>query len=514
MGLPVKGMDRFLSPDQPPQVVSEAIFDAIAHWQDEPSTYKNSVYRYYEMRDFLPIWVGPEGVTPLALSYIELISDAPEHGLLPGDYNAFELLRLIKNQPENFEDIPWRYTDYITQIEAAFTYSFFTFANHLVGGKTPPKDAYLNWQAEREKLDLGLVLTAGITKGHLIKSIQALSPQHQHYLYLQTALVRYLDIQEQGLWETLNPGPTLQLGSKGARVETLKKRLLLTNDLSLDDRGDLRKFDTPTQAALKRFQARHLLTETGKLDTKTLATFNHPLQPKIDQLRVNLERLRWLPFTLGESYILVNIAGYRLQYFDYGQSKLEMDVIVGRPYRETPLFSAPLSAVVVNPEWRIPPSIAKDSFSTLLEYSDEQLVPLGFSRDTLSNGQTLLVQEPGPKNALGKYKFVFQNPYRVYLHDTPKKHLFKQADKRASSGCIRLENPAELAEWLIPDHHQSLLTERQPTSNWSKTVFGIKSPTQVHLIYWTAWVNGDNGVVFGKDPYSRDLPLHNRLYPL
>ncbi len=276
------------------------------------------------------------------------------------------------------------------------------------------------------------------------------------------------------------------------------------------------------------FQARHGLAADGVVGAKTLAALNVPVAERMEQIELNLERWRWLPRDLGSRLVVVNIAGFELAAVDEDGRSLEMRVAVGRSYRRTPVFSDEIRYLVFNPSWEVPATLAvRDKLPEIRQdpgYLEQQgfVVLRGWGEDQREvdpdevdwaslgpgNFPYRLRQSPGPLNALGRVKFMFPNRFNVYLHDTPDREVFARSERDVSSGCIRLEKPMELAEWLLAG---SARWDRQMIDRvvaaGDETVASLERPVPVHLLYWTAWADDAGVVQFRRDIYGRDAAL-------
>ncbi|HZC01403.1 MAG TPA: L,D-transpeptidase family protein, partial [Gammaproteobacteria bacterium] len=277
---------------------------------------------------------------------------------------------------------------------------------------------------------------------------------------------------------------------------------------------------------------RHGLAADGVVGASTLAALNVPVGARIRQIELNMERWRWLPQDLGERYILVNIANFALDVVENGQSVLTMRVVAGKPTRRTPFFSAQMTYVVLSPHWYVPPTIAIQDKLPLIRRDPKYMArqnlkifsdgpggatrvdprAIDWSSVSARNFPYRLRQDPGPRNALGRVKFMFPNSYHVYLHDTPSRELFARAERAFSSGCIRLEKPIELAEYLLRDDprwsRQSILSS---IDRGREQVVHLPAPIPVHLFYWTTWMSDEGVVHFRKDIYERDHVLDGAL---
>jgi len=343
---------------------------------------------------------------------------------------------------------------------------------------------------------------------------------------LESALAHYRHLAAQGGWPQVPVGPALHEDDVDARIPLLRERLVASSDLPASaSQGDF--FDGPLKEAVQRFQARHGLAADGVVGAKTLGELNVPLNERIQQLAASLERCQPLPPLLEQRHILVNIADFTLKLYEDGKLRLSMPVIVGRTYRQTPVFNGRISSLVLNPSWEVPHSIAtKDLLPKIQKNPDylkqsgfrvfrgwkpgEEIDPAGIAWANLSPAHFpyRLRQEPGPDNALGRVKFPFPNPYNVYLHDTPARALFQQDSRTFSSGCIRLARPLDLAVYLLQGTPLGSMEALTAALTREKTQsVAIPSPIAIHIVYMTAWVDREGIVQFRRDIYNRDPAL-------
>jgi murein L,D-transpeptidase YcbB/YkuD len=316
----------------------------------------------------------------------------------------------------------------------------------------------------------------------------------------------------------------LRKGDRSPSVPILRARLQASGDLSqalalANAAGfarDPQRFDAVVSAALERFERRHGQEPDGVLDPAAVAALNVPAEQRVRQIELNLERWRWLPENLGPRHIVVNIPGFRLQAFEGGRPRLEMRVATGTREHPTPIFSDQMTYLVFSPYWHIPPSIAREEWipevmkdPEYLKYNDleiikgDRVVPI--DEVDWSDEDLQLRQRPGAANTLGLVKFAFPNKFDVYLHDTPEESPFHRAARDLTHGCIRVEKPLELAEWVLRGQREWTRgrietamhggVERQVT---------VEPPIPVHLIYQTAWADEDGTVSFSDDLYGYD----------
>ncbi len=300
----------------------------------------------------------------------------------------------------------------------------------------------------------------------------------------------------------------------------MRKRLAMTD--ALLDSTDPMVFDESLEQAVIRFQRRHGLKEDGVVGRNVLDALNVPAEERIDQIRVNLERARWVLRHLDDTFVLVDIAGFRVFFQKNNQIVWSCKAQVGRPYRDTPVFKSRITHVEINPTWVVPPTIfekdilpgirkdrryLKKKNITVLDGKGRPVNPLSinWSLYPRQHFPFTLRQDPGKNNALGRIKIMFPNKYFVYLHDTPHKELFAQEERTFSSGCIRIEKPFELAELLLgdPDIWNQAGFMKAVRSERTRTVF-LPGPVTILLLYWTVEVDDDGVIYFKRDPYNRD----------
>jgi murein L,D-transpeptidase YcbB/YkuD len=340
---------------------------------------------------------------------------------------------------------------------------------------------------------------------------------------LRQALSRNLAIAQSGGWPALPQGETLRTGMSGPAVERLRLRLSISGDLPPEaDKGD--RFDAETEAAVKRFQARHGLTQDGVVGAKTRSALNTPVEERVRQIKINLERVSRLPQDTEDRFLLVNVPDFSLGAFRDGRRVLEMKVIVGRPKRPTPSLCERVTHIVFNPDWNVPHRIAARDILPKILKDPRHLTAQGFR---VYGGQTAggtemdiegidwpslaghfpyrLRQDPGPQNALGRVKFFLPNPFDIYLHDTPERTLFARTRRAFSSGCIRVEKPLELAAFLLADEPAWSPDAVHAAIGSGKTRWlRLSDPVPIYVVYWTAWVDPDGTVQFRDDLYDRD----------
>lgn len=488
---------------------------------------------YYARRGFEPVWVDESGPRPAMRELLDALHGADADGLLPADYHAPPLSRALEARSGE-APVPARLVD----IELLASDGFLVLASHLLAGRVDPRSLAATWFTERPRADLLALLDRATSTGRVRAALGEVSPRDPAYHTLKLALARYRAIAAAGGWPRVPTGSTLRVGDEDPRIPLLRRRLQASGDLptaqaalDIDPAADSsQRFDPDLQRAVARFQWRHGLEVDSAVGPATLRALNVAAAQRVEQVRLNLERWRWLPPYLGDRYIVVNIPAFKTWVVDSGRIVLSMRSIVGRPYRDTPIFTDTMTYVVMSPYWNVPPNLAvKDLLPRIKRdpgYLDRQGIKVFRGNGTTpvdpatidwrslsaSNFPYRLRQDPGPKNAMGRVKFMFPNQFNVYMHDTPDRELFDQASRSFSSGCVRLEKPLELAEFVLrANGGWDRAAIEAATSQPVERTVRLAQPIPVHLLYWTAWADVDGTTHFREDIYGRDAPLARAL---
>lgn len=489
---------------------------------DERIHARATMRELYPERGYQPIWVDENGLLPRGVVFETWLATVPAlHGLRPQDYHLSIIDELDRSDRIGA----------MVDLELAATDAFLMVGSHFLAGRLNPETLDPEWVADRRHRPLAPLLERASRSDDPGVVLEELLPRDPAYEALVQRLADLRHLRDAGGWDAVEPGPTLREGDDGNRVTALARRLAATQDL--EDAASHETFDADVVRGVRNFQSRHGLAADGVVGQATLGALNVPVQARIDQIIVNLERWRWLPEDLGDFYVLVNIAGFRLDVIENRRSVLDMRVVVGQPYRRTPVFSSRIAYLVLNPYWEVPPSIAERDKLPLIRANPRYLTDQGFellrgwgeqqrtvdpatvdwAGVSARNFPYRLRQRPGMYNALGRIKFMFPNKFSVYLHDTPSRELFSRDARAFSSGCIRLAAPLDLAELLLSDQpawsrgaiDAAVASGREQTVRLSRQV-------PVHLLYWTAWIDNDDGKLrFRDDVYGRDDPVLREL---
>jgi murein L,D-transpeptidase YcbB/YkuD len=466
---------------------------------------------FYAQRGYQPAWLDANGKPlPAATALIEALGEADRDGLRPSDYQRTGLQKRIMALQQNNDALD---IAQLTDFDLLFTDAFLSYGSHLLSGRLSPRAVDRDWEIKPRSRDLATVLQQALTRDAVIESLRALAPQAKGYIQLRDRLHKYRRIEQAGGWPVV---------SSKASAKTLRARL--------EAGGDLVGPGETVADALRRFQRRHGLAETGKVNAATRTALNVPVSERIRQIELNLERWRWLPDDFGARHILVNIPSYKMQVFEDGKVVLESKAVVGREERQTPTFTANMEYLVMSPKWYVPRSIAvKDKLPQLrrnpnalkrqririYNRAGKEINPASVNWSAVSarNFNYYLRQDAGPRNALGGIKFMFPNRHSVYLHDTPSRELFSRNQRTYSSGCIRISKPVELAEYLLQhDPKWNKNSIKSASTSGKQRVVHLPKEVPVYLLYWTAWVDEEGFLNFRDDIYKRDKPLVRALY--
>ncbi|MGR3660958.1 MAG: L,D-transpeptidase family protein [Paracoccaceae bacterium] len=472
----------------------------------------------YILRNFRPAWFGRRAADDL----LQQLGRGLDQGFRPVDFHLPLLLELYdRAQNGNADDI--------ANFDIVATDAAARLIHHLIYGKVNAADMDPDWNFSRPVLssDPVAVLNSYLENENFIGLIDALEIQNNQYQALVDALLWFRQIDSAGGWPAVPDGEVLKPGMTDPRLPALRTRLAISRDYR---NGALASdfYDHDLEVAVRVFQARHGLEADGIIGAKTFTALNVSVGERVSQLRLSLERWRWIVRDLGDDYVLVNIAGARTYLVRDGEFVWQTRSIIGTQYRKTPIFRDEISYMEFNPTWTVPVSIfKKDKLSTIRKdpgylerngYSVRNAEGAFVSASSVNwnadNPRVTLVQKPGPNNALGLVKFMFPNKYSVYLHDTNNRTLFSKAERNLSSGCVRLEDPFVFANLLMKgDPSWSEAKMQKILQIGATTRVNLPKPMPVLLTYWTAWVE-QNKVQFREDIYRRDQKVLQALNAL
>lgn len=449
-----------------------------------------AVGRFYEKRGFQAAWTGPSQLNSSGESVMRALARADEDGLNPEDYVPSALASLAsQHTPQATADL-----------DVLLSLAVVRFARDLGWGITVPSEVDRDNSYDVRPFDAETVLGEVVAAGDPGETLRQYAPPSFVYGLVKRALAELRARRDKGGWTHATDGPTLRKGDKGPRVAELHAILSERGDLAPGPPSDV--FDDTLVDGLKRFQDRHGLDADGVYGKKVAAEVNVPLSTRIKQVRLGLERLRWLPRTSTGRRVAVNLADFKTYVFDDDRVTFETRSVVGKLYHETPMFTGRMTFLVINPYWNVPVSIMRSELLPKAKADPEYLARNHFEYDGAS-----MRQLPGPWNSLGRFKFMFPNPHNIYLHDTPARALFNEADRAFSHGCVRLEKPAELAALLLAGQGWTAERIRAAVETGVETVVTLEKPIPVYISYITAFLGADGLMHYRRDVYGRDQKL-------
>ena len=468
----------------------------------------SAIYKTY---DNSPLWLEEEGVKDRAVALLEAIRHAPDEALDTAAYPLGAIEKVVDTK--RITDTASAQT--IADADVMLTSAYVAYASDMLMGQVDPRKVSQNWHTGSGVAERDSAVTHALEEGDMGEALKLMAPQDSGYAALKRAYARFRKAAAAGGWSPVSAGmsePELLAAIHTRHLVEVDSGADSTHAYTLPDSADTTgevhartRARSPFADELIRYQLHHGLEPTGRLDKETITALNIPADVRMQQIAANMERHRWLPRSLGSRYVYVNVPAYRLDAYDGGKVVLSMKVVVGSEYqgRSTPTFSDSMELVVFRPYWNVTPEIQANEIGPRAASNPGWMESqnMEYYRD---GGVTRIRQRPGGKNALGLVKFLFPNDFNIYLHDTPAKSLFARTDRAASHGCIRLEKPAELAEWVLgwdaarvqqamhdgPDNRQVRLPRKIP----------------VYIVYFTVYTrNGE--LYFGDDIYGRDDAL-------
>lgn len=488
-----------------------------------------TVEAFYRERNYEPAWSGKNGFSD-AEALITAIRESRDDGLTPEYYHLGIIEGFLGKAYKPGENASSVSPETLANLDLLLSDSFFTLAHHLSAGCVDPVTLQPEWSLSADA-DLATLLAGALSKHRVAETLRKMTPGTPEYEALRETLARYRRMARKGNQAPVRGGRLLEEGVISPRVPSLRERLTFLGDLdSRSPAGEL--FGRNLERAVLRFQERHGLKVDGIVGPSTIAALNIPAADREKQLIVNLERMRWSDRERPDRYLIVNIARFELDLIEEENVILSMKVVVGKPYLDTPVFRGRMTYLVLNPAWNIPDSIAKkeilpkvkkdpsyldrENIDVLRGWGDdeEQIDPTGIDWHSITAGNLdfRFRQEPGSLNPLGRIKFMFPNKFNVYLHDTPARNLFSENVRTFSHGCIRIEKPLELAEYLLKgDPHWTKEEIAAAIEQGDTMEVRLPRPIDVYIDYVTAWVDKNRSAEFRKDIYGRDAYLYEAL---
>ena len=475
------------------------------------SSHNKVLKDFYSSTNYRTVWQS-EKKRKIVLA--ELLKSS-EEGLNPEDYNLKTLYDFEK-RATTLDSLD------IVKYDILLTSCLQKYISHLTNGRLNPRKLYKNWDLKENYIDLNATVALLLQTDSLAYKIQQLKPSHIVYKRLKKAL-RQINTFPKDDFKPIKFTKIITPNDTNPSLIAIKKRLIYWKELQPKDSLSL-VYDEETVNALKKFQSRHGLAADAKIGAGTIASLNFSKNQRIQQILVNLERWKWYPKQMGKEYLIINIPDYKLTLVNNNDTLRTHRVIVGRAKRKTPILSSKLTQVVFNPTWTVPPTILREDVIPAILKSRSYLTQSNIKvydsngrivspyEWQLSQAKTYrYVQSPGTFNSLGMVKIIFPNRFSVYLHDTNHRDYFDKIDRSLSSGCVRVDNPLELTEYILDDEVNWNLAKITETLQNERTKFvNIKKEIAFHLLYWTAW-SENNKLIFRDDIYNLDGALYDKL---
>ena len=401
------------------------------------------------------------------------------------------------------EEVNNKNADYV---DIMLTAQYIYYGNKYYQGDLSKKELKnINWLINRKKLNVSDYLSSKLDKELALFEDE---PIADDYLLLK----KQLNILHTKGLDTVTAlkfnEKSLKLGDSATVISKVRNRLFLMGDLSKNNKSNT--FDEELQLGVKNFQKRHGLTQDGAIGQGFMQEFNVSGKERINQIIINLERYRWLPYYKNSEYLFVNIPEFKLHAYKGDSLQWSMDIIVGKSLHKTVIFNGSISYIVFSPYWNIPRGILERKIIPAMNANENYLAQNNMEIIGYNGSLPIVRQKPGKNNSLGLVKFMFPNSHAIYLHDTPQKELFNETSRTFSSGCVRVKNPQFLAKYLLKNQKEwTSESIKKAMNSGNEQRVDIQQPMPVYLVYLTSFVDKQGKLNFRKDVYNRDKKLKN-----
>ncbi|MEO8199430.1 MAG: L,D-transpeptidase family protein [Gemmatimonadota bacterium] len=524
------GCQKPLSDEDLRAAILAAVDSSLAPPQVSPTQWA-LIQAVYRDRKYHPLWVGFDHAEAKGQELIATLTEAESEGLRAADYDLPGLKAALLhayNPKLDRDSIPGA----VSALDLRLTSTFLLYGTHLFSGRLDPSAVDSGWFIKERRTGADSLLRHALREASFKATLSELLPRQAQYGQLVEALREYRSIAARGGWTRIPIRPRIKLkpNESDSIIPMIRRRLAATGELPAAQVNGSPIFDSILVAAVMRFQEVHGLETDSLIGAGTLEAMNVPVDQRIGQIELNMERYRWLPDDLGSRYILVNIPDYHLHAFDGGKEVFTMRVVVGKDFdNPTPVFADSMSYLVFRPYWNVPPRIIKEeiipltrkdpSYITKHDYEilrGRELVDpasIDWAKVDTAHFHYQIRQKPGSLNSLGLVKFMFPNQFDVYLHDTPARSLFRRAGRAASHGCIRVEKPEQLAQFALsqnPEWDQKKIHEAMTAKEELPQQVGLRQKVPVYIVYFTAFVQ-DGVPRFRRDLYGTDARAIARM---
>jgi murein L,D-transpeptidase YcbB/YkuD len=473
---------------------------------DLKSSMAEKIRNFYKNRNYHFAWFSADGLTEQAQAFYNL-----DNTYLKADIDTSQYDKQLHTMMDKLlsDDSFVLTPQEATQTELHLTQHFFKFTKEAYEGTIDPLQ--LQWHIPKKKIDPVSLLDSLIAKNGA--KLEDWKPVNRFYPLLRNRLIEYYEIEKKGGWDSLKlDNKIYRTGDSGGAILALKKRLTITGDYTGEDTSF--KFTDQLKLGLRHAQERYGLDTDGVFGHRTVKELNVSVKNRIEQMLINMERLKWMPNESSGTRLVANIPEFRLHVFNGDQQEFSMKIVVGKAGHNTVIFTDSLEYIVFNPYWNIPQSIVRNEILPAMRKNRNYLRKNNMEQTGFRNGIPAIRQRPGPFNALGRVKFIFPNNYNIYFHDTPAKNLFNLQDRAFSHGCIRLSEPERLADYLLrnnPEWTDSKINDimmHGGKNTWVK----LKDKIPVYIVYFTAWVTKDGTLNFRDDIYGHDAKMKKMMF--
>lgn len=506
----VSSRDRSITPSNS---YSDLFFDSTMlekYFEEKkvPDSIASRIRSFYNTRDYEYAWFSSDGLTEQARGFWNL-----------HDYvTTYDVDTSLKNKAlqKRMDNLIAQDTLSVSAKDKSFLNTELTLTQHFISyilhnyEKGYVKRKEMERFIPRRKENPLAFADSLLNKKH--KDDKYFEDVNASYKALKDQLKKYVDIAKNGGWPQITVGKKkLKKGLASPEISVIKKRLEITGDMPVGDTSQ--RFNDTLEIAVKNFQQRHGYKPTGIISDSLIKQMNVPAEQRVEQILMNMDRMRWLINEPNGNLIVVNIPEFVLHVYDGKQKAFDMDVVVGKEGHNTMMFNGDLDQVVFCPYWNVPSSIVTHEILPAMEKNPDYLAKQDMEITGEEDGVPAIRQRPGPKNALGRVKFLFPNSFNIYLHDTPAKSLFEK-DKRAySHGCIRVREPEKLAQYVLRNQPEWTPEKIEDAMNSNEQKFvKVKDPIPVLITYYTAWVDENGQLNFREDIYGHDTDLESKMF--
>ncbi|MEJ2625117.1 MAG: L,D-transpeptidase family protein [Pseudolabrys sp.] len=465
----------------------------------ERAAERKAIMNFYAAHNYAPLWIKNGGLTARAKIVIGRLRHAETEGLMPSDYPVPPFATLSS-------------AERLAKGDIGLTYSLLTFVRHLATGRIAPRRVFAQVEYGSHTPDPDRILTTVFAARDVSAAIESFDPPDAGFRALKHELAVLRSQSDNGSANRIPDGPLIHPGQKDARIPAIRARLGVRSRKPGDTTYDRRLVNI-----IRGMQQSAGLGVDGVIGGKTLAKINGPSRAKvIDTVEANMERWRWLPRDLGDTYVMVNVPDFTLKVLHDGKTVWRTKIVAGKPQTPTPLLSASMNEVIVNPSWYVPQSIIHNELLPRYETDPNIFDRLGLEVKKGPDGHINVVQPPGAANALGRIKFNFNNKFLVYLHDTPERQLFRYSMRAFSHGCMRVQDPTKFGELILS---LSMKGKPMPNARQIRSMYGheehdfrLMRRPKVHVTYQTAFVDQNGKLQIRDDIYGFDARIHAILH--